>query len=69
VISEDEARRKILDRIQPSARTANADCTGARLFCSGDYFARLPLPTFDNSAMDGYALVAGFIYESRAAVG
>src|SRR4029453_9875110 len=27
-------------------------------FAAEDYFARLPLPTFDNSAMDGYAVVA-----------
>jgi molybdopterin molybdotransferase len=27
-------------------------------FAAEDYFARLPLPAFDNSAMDGYAVVA-----------
>jgi molybdopterin molybdotransferase len=27
-------------------------------FAAEDYFARLPLPMFDNSAMDGYAVVA-----------
>ena len=27
-------------------------------FAAQDYFARLPLPVFDNSAMDGYAVVA-----------
>ena len=27
-------------------------------FTAEDYFARLPLPTFDNSAMDGYAVFA-----------
>src|SRR6266481_2384328 len=27
-------------------------------FAAEDYFARLPLPNFDNSAMDGYAVIA-----------
>src|SRR5438874_7600281 len=27
-------------------------------FAAKDYFALLPLPAFDNSAMDGYAVVA-----------
>jgi molybdopterin molybdotransferase len=27
-------------------------------FAAEDYFARLPLPMFDNSAMDGYAVIA-----------
>lgn len=58
MISEEEARSRILDRISPlTERTvplANAlSCVAAQ-----DYFARLPLPAFDNSAMDGYAVVA-----------
>ena len=59
MISEDEARAKILETIRrPSTRQiplADAlDC-----FAAEDCFARLPLPNFDNSAMDGYAVVAG----------
>ena len=59
MISEDEARAKILETIRrPSSRQiplAEAlDC-----FAAEDCFARLPLPNFDNSAMDGYAVVAG----------
>jgi molybdopterin molybdotransferase len=58
MISEEEARRKILACIQPlpARRTPIAqarDCLAAE-----DYFASLPLPTFDNSAMDGYAVIA-----------
>src|SRR6266403_2057821 len=58
MISEDEARAKILETIRrPSTRQiplADAlDC-----FAAEDCFARLPLPNFDNSAMDGYAVVA-----------
>jgi len=59
VISEDEARRKILDRIQPLPARRTPIAQALDCFAAEDYFARLPLPTFDNSAMDGYALVAG----------
>ena len=55
---EEEARTQILEAVRtlPSRRVALApalDC-----FAAQDYFARLPLPAFDNSAMDGYAVVA-----------
>jgi len=58
MISEEEARQKILGKIRPllprKIPLANAlDC-----FVAEDYFARLPLPNFDNSAMDGYAVIA-----------
>ena len=58
MISEDEARRRVLqnvhslgERIVPLSEAV--DCFSAR-----DVVARLPLPMFDNSAMDGYAVVA-----------
>jgi molybdopterin molybdotransferase len=58
VISEEEARAQILKKVTPlperTVRLASAlDCFSAR-----DLVARLPLPAFDNSAMDGYAVVA-----------
>jgi molybdopterin molybdotransferase len=58
MISEEEARRKILETIQPlPERTVSLsgalDCFGGK-----DLVARLPMPCFDNSAMDGYAVVA-----------
>src|SRR5919106_47361 len=58
MISEEEARRRILEKVSPLAErevplAGALDCFGAQ-----DYFARLPLPAFDNSAMDGYAVVA-----------
>jgi len=58
VISEDEARRKILEsvRVLPSRRASLSQALDC--FAAEDYFARLPLPVFDNSAMDGYAVVA-----------
>jgi molybdopterin molybdotransferase len=58
MISEDKARRRVLlnvhslgERIVPLSEAL--DCFSAR-----DVVARLPLPMFDNSAMDGYAVVA-----------
>jgi len=70
MISEEEARAKILEnlRLLPARRVRidsrapivsglsilqALDC-----FAAQDYFARLPLPNFDNSAMDGYAVIA-----------
>src|SRR5690348_7542969 len=63
MISEQEARDKILESVHPlherSVPVANAlDCFAAR-----NYFARLPLPAFDNSAMDGYAVVASSCHQ------
>ena len=57
VISEEEARKRILEKVITLEERAvplavALDCCAAR-----DYFARLPLPAFDNSAMDGYAVV------------
>src|SRR5436190_1958755 len=58
MISEDEARKKILEMVRslPSRRLSLSQALGC--FAAEDYFARLPLPGFDNSAMDGYAVVA-----------
>jgi molybdopterin molybdotransferase len=58
MISEDEARRRVLQNVHsPGERIVTLsealDCFSAR-----DVVARLPLPMFDNSAMDGYAAVA-----------
>src|SRR4029077_12758323 len=57
MISEQEARRKILEsvRVLPSRRASLSQALDC--FAAEDYFARLPLPTFDNSAIDGYAVV------------
>jgi len=58
MISEDEARSKILKIIQPLPVRRISLLSGLGYFAAEDYFARLPLPNFDNSAMDGYAVVA-----------
>ena len=58
MISEDAARRTILENIRPlPSRTVSlANATGC--FSANDLFAKIPLPIFDNSAMDGYAVMA-----------
>jgi molybdopterin molybdotransferase len=58
MITEDQARTKILDGVRPLpgrrvALSAALDC-----FATRDLVARIALPNFDNSAMDGYAVVA-----------
>jgi molybdopterin molybdotransferase len=59
VITEDEALAHILKSVKslPPRRVALADAR--ERFAARDVFARLALPVFDNSAMDGYAVVAG----------
>ncbi len=58
MISEEEALRRILGAIQclSSRRLSISQALGC--FAAEDYFASIPLPAFDNSAMDGYAVVA-----------
>src|SRR6202162_2372352 len=58
MISEDEARAKILETIRrlPTRQIRFAEALDC--FAAEDCFAQLPLPNFDNSAMDGYAVVA-----------
>ena len=59
MISEEAARTQILASIRPRpARSVSLRCAIER-FAAEDYLARTPLPNFDNSAMDGYAVVAG----------
>src|ERR1051326_1618620 len=58
MISETEARAKILEAVQPLRAQKVPVLAAVDRFAAEDYFARLPLPMFDNSAMDGYAVVA-----------
>jgi molybdopterin molybdotransferase len=59
MISEEEARKRILDKVSPLHERTVPLARALGCFAAENYFARLPLPTFDNSAMDGYAVVAG----------
>jgi len=58
VISEEEARRQILEKVSPLDKRTVSLADAIDCFAARDYFARLSLPAFDNSAMDGYAVVA-----------
>jgi molybdopterin molybdotransferase len=58
MISEEEARRKILETIQPLSQRTVSLSGALDCFSAQDLVARLPMPGFDNSAMDGYAVVA-----------
>jgi molybdopterin molybdotransferase len=58
VIDEKEARAQILHGIEPLPKREVALLAALGGFAAEDYFARVPLPGFDNSAMDGYAVVA-----------
>ncbi len=58
MISEEQARSRILEKIRPLHDRVVPLASALDCFAARDYFARLPLPAFDNSAMDGYAVVA-----------
>jgi molybdopterin molybdotransferase len=58
VIGEEEARRQILAKVSPLDKRIVSLAGALDCFVAQDYFARLSLPAFDNSAMDGYAVVA-----------
>src|SRR5437870_7243163 len=57
MISEAEARAKILEAVRSLSPRKLSISDAYDHFTGEDYFARLPLPMFDNSAMDGYAVI------------
>jgi molybdopterin molybdotransferase len=58
MISEEEARRRVLRSVRSLRERIVPLSEGLDCFSARDVVARLPLPMFDNSAMDGYAVVA-----------
>ena len=58
MISEPDARAKILEAVRPLPARTMSILEAHDQFAAQDYLARLPLPMFDNSAMDGYAVIA-----------
>jgi molybdopterin molybdotransferase len=58
VIAEEEAQARILARVAAGPNRTVSLAEARECFVAGDIFARLPLPPFDNSAMDGYAIVS-----------
>lgn len=58
MISEEEARRRVLQSVSPLRERTVPLSDALGCFSARDTLARLPMPVFDNSAMDGYAVVA-----------
>jgi len=58
MISEEAARNRILQAVSPRPERAVLLSDALGCFSAREVVARIPLPTFDNSAMDGYAVVA-----------
>src|SRR5205809_2342378 len=58
MISEEESQKKIVETVRPLPVRRLPISKSLGCFAGEDHFARLPLPAFDNSAMDGYAVVA-----------
>ena len=58
MIREEEARERILAVVAPLPATQVSLGDALDRFAATDLFATIPLPPFDNSAMDGYAVVA-----------
>ena len=58
MISEEDARNRILEAVSPVPERTVLLSDALGRFSARDVLARLPLPIFDNSAMDGYAVVA-----------
>ncbi len=58
MISEEEARNRILEAVSPTPERTVPLSSALGCFSARSVVAGLPLPTFDNSAMDGYAIVA-----------
>jgi len=58
MISEADARAKILGAAKPLPARKMSILEALGHFAAEDYFARLALPMFDNSAMDGYAVIS-----------
>jgi molybdopterin molybdotransferase len=58
MISEEEARTRVLEKVSPLRERTVPFSSALGCFSAHDVAACLPLPVFDNSAMDGYAVVA-----------
>ena len=64
MISEEEARTKILETVRPLPARKIPLGGALDCFAGQDYFSDVPLPAFDNSAMDGYAVIAADCHPS-----
>ena len=58
MITEEEACEKIISAVASLPATEVSLANALDRFAADELFATIPLPPFDNSAMDGYAVVA-----------
>jgi molybdopterin molybdotransferase len=66
VITEDQALARILESVRPLPPREVRLSEAREQFAARDLFARVALPAFDNSAMDGYAVVASACAEGKS---
>ncbi len=66
VITEEQALARILESVSPRETRTVPLIQAREKFAATDVFARVALPRFDNSAMDGYAVVAAACVEGKA---
>jgi molybdopterin molybdotransferase len=59
MITEQQALARILENVRPLPPRTVSLIQAREQFAAADVLARVALPVFDNSAMDGYAVVAG----------
>jgi molybdopterin molybdotransferase len=62
----EEARERILAAVRPLARERVELLDAAQRIIAGDLTAAIDLPAFDNSAMDGYAVLAADLHSASS---
>jgi molybdopterin molybdotransferase len=66
VITEEQALARILEKVRPLQSQRVPLIDGRDRFAANDIFAEVSLPRFDNSALDGYAVVAATCGEGKS---
>jgi molybdopterin molybdotransferase len=66
MITEEEALTHILERVKPLPGRRVPLAQALERFAAQDVFARIAIPRFDNSAMDGYAVIASACANGRS---
>jgi molybdopterin molybdotransferase len=69
LLSVEDARQRILEDLSPLGAEQCSLLSALHRILSNDVYARYSLPGFDNSAMDGYALLAEDGMASRSIIG
>ena len=66
MITEEEALKRIMASVRPLPPRTVPLIQAREQFAASDVLARVALPAFDNSAMDGYAVVAGACADGKS---